>query len=54
MITVSMTWITPLSATMSVAVTLALSTMTPPMVVMVISEPYKLNGIFADFSVAGS
>ena len=39
MMTVSITWITPLSATMSVAVTLALSTVTPPAVAMVSSEP---------------
>ena len=32
MITVSITWITPLSATMSVLMTLALSTITPPFV----------------------
>jgi hypothetical protein len=37
--TVSMTWITPLSATMSVLTTCALFTMTPPMVVTVKSEP---------------
>jgi len=39
MMTESITWITPLSATMSVAVTLALSTFTPPLVETVISEP---------------
>lgn len=39
MITVSSTWITPLSATMSVVVTFALFTFTPPMVTMAISLP---------------
>ncbi len=38
-ITESMTWITPLSATMSVLTTLAASTLTPPAVVTVISLP---------------
>ena len=37
--TLSITWITPLSATMSVAVTLAPSTITPPAVASVSSEP---------------
>lgn len=40
--TLSMTWMTPLSAAMSVAVTLALSTITPPMVVMVSSLPWTV------------
>lgn len=39
MMTVSITWITPLSATMSVLVTLALSTITPPVVLTVSSLP---------------
>ena len=38
-ITLSITWMTPLLAAMSVAVTLALSTMTPPSVVMVMLLP---------------
>ena len=37
--TVSMTWITPLSAAMSVLMTLALFTVTPPVVAIVTSEP---------------
>ena len=39
MSTVSMTWITPLLAAMSVLVTLALFTVTPPVVAIVTSEP---------------
>ena len=39
MMTLSMTWITPLSATMSVFTTLAASTFTPPVVATVISLP---------------
>lgn len=39
MITVSITWITPLLASMSVLTTLALSTVTPPIVAIVNSEP---------------
>ena len=38
-ITLSMTWITPLSATMSTAVTFASFTLTPPMVETLIAEP---------------
>jgi len=37
--TLSITWITPFDAVMSVRVTLALSTFTPPMVEIVSSEP---------------
>lgn len=37
--TVSITWITPLSAVMSAFVTLALSTVTPPAVASVSSDP---------------
>ena len=36
--TVSMTWITPLEATMSVLMTLALSTITAPFIVLTVSD----------------
>ena len=40
--TESMTWITPLSAMMSTAVTLAPSTLTPPVVLTVSDEPWTV------------
>jgi hypothetical protein len=50
--TLSMTWITPLSATMSVAVTLAPSTITPPAVATVSSEPCTVLTLPAFTSLA--
>ena len=41
-ITLSMTWMTPLLATISVALTLAPSTVTPPVVATVISDPWTV------------
>ncbi len=52
--TLSMKWITPLSATMSVATTLALSTVTLPVVPIVSSEPWTVLTLPAFTSLANT